>query len=117
LFEDAEDFEENIKARKGVCTQAYHEKFHVHKQEDYQYVSDYEQEDYQYVLDSEQEDCQYVSDSKQEDSDYESELEQQQGKETIDFDDRDLFSKERGGFLFANREAFTEEQPGLLKQP
>jgi len=52
LFEDVEEIEENIKASKGVCTQANHEKFHVHKQEDCQYVSNSEQEDCQYVLDS-----------------------------------------------------------------
>jgi hypothetical protein len=68
LLEDVEEVKENIKDRKGVHTQAYHEKLHVHKQEYCQYVSD-----------SEQEDCQYVSNSKQEDSEYNSDLEQQQG--------------------------------------
>jgi hypothetical protein len=48
-------------------------------------------------------------DFEQEDSDYESEMEQQQGKEIVAADDRDLFSKEKGGFLFASREAFIEE--------
>jgi hypothetical protein len=61
--------------------------------------------------------CQHVSDSMKKDIDYESELEQQQGKETATADDRDFFSKEKGGFLFARREEFTEEQLGLLKQP
>jgi hypothetical protein len=95
MFEDVEEVEENIRASKGVHMQAYLEKLHVPKEED----------------------CQHVSDSEQEDSDYESELEQQQGKETAVVDDREFFSKEKGGFLFASREAFTEEQPGLLKQP
>jgi hypothetical protein len=71
--------------------QAYLEKLHVPKEED----------------------CQHFSDSEQEDSDYESEMEQQQGKETAIVDDQELFSKERGGFLFASREAFTKEHHGF----
>jgi hypothetical protein len=71
LFEDDEDVEENIRDSKGVHTQAYHEKLHVHKQGDCQYVSEQEY--------CEQKDCQYVSDSKQEDSEYNSDLEQQRG--------------------------------------
>jgi hypothetical protein len=62
-----------------------------------------------------EEDFHHVSDSKKEDSDYESELEQKQGKETAVVDDQELFSKEQGGFIFASREAFTEEKPSLLK--
>jgi hypothetical protein len=95
LFEDVEEVEENIRARKGVHMKAYLEKLHVPKEEYGQHVSHFEQED----------------------SDYESNLDQQQGKETATVDDRELFLKEQGVFLFANREAFTEEQPGLLKQP
>jgi hypothetical protein len=95
LFEDAEEVEENIRDSKGVHMQAYLKKLHVPKEEDHQHVLD----------------------SEEEDNDYESELEQQQGKETVVADDRELFSKEQGGFLFASREAFTEEKPGLLKQP
>ena len=71
---------------------AYLEKLHVPKEEDYQHVSDYEKED----------------------SDYESELEQQQGKENATANDRELFSKEQGGFLFARRQTFIEKHPGLL---
>jgi hypothetical protein len=95
MFEDVEEVEENIRARKGVHMQAYLEKFLVPKEED----------------------CQHVSDSEQEDSDCDSEPEQQKGKKNAVFDDGELFSKERGGFLFASREAFTEEQPDFLKQP
>jgi hypothetical protein len=57
MFEDVEEVEENIMASKGFNMQAYLENFHVHKQED----------------------CQYVSDSEHEDIEYESYLEQQQG--------------------------------------
>jgi hypothetical protein len=38
-------------------------------------------------------------------------------EETTIVDDQELVSKEQGGNLFASRENFTEEQPGLLKQP
>jgi hypothetical protein len=38
-------------------------------------------------------------------------------EETATVDDQGLVSKEQGGLLFTSREAFTEEQPGLLKQP
>jgi hypothetical protein len=38
-------------------------------------------------------------------------------EETATVDDQELVSKEQGGHLFASRENFTEEQPGLLKQP
>jgi hypothetical protein len=38
-------------------------------------------------------------------------------EETPTVDDQGLVSKEQGGNLFASRENFTEEQPGLLKQP
>jgi hypothetical protein len=37
--------------------------------------------------------------------------------ETAIVGDQELVSKEQGGNLFASREAFTEEQPGPLKQP
>jgi hypothetical protein len=37
--------------------------------------------------------------------------------ETAIVGDQELVSKEQGGHLFASREAFTEEQPGPLKQP
>jgi hypothetical protein len=95
LFEDAKELKENIRASKGVHMQAYLRNFHVPKVEYCQHVSYYEQED----------------------SDYESELEQQQGKETATTDDRELFLKEQGCFLFASRDTFIEEQPSLLKQP
>ena len=36
-------------------------------------------------------------------------------EETATVDDQELVSKEQGGHLFASRENFTEEQPGLLK--
>jgi hypothetical protein len=38
-------------------------------------------------------------------------------EETKTADDQELVSKEQGGHLFANRENFTEEHLGLLKQP
>jgi hypothetical protein len=37
-------------------------------------------------------------------------------EETTIVDDQELVSKEQGGHLFASRENFTEDQPGLLKQ-
>jgi hypothetical protein len=37
--------------------------------------------------------------------------------ETTTVDDQELVSKEQGGHLFASRDNFIEEQPGLLKQP
>jgi hypothetical protein len=36
-------------------------------------------------------------------------------EEMTTVDDQELVSKEKGGNLFASRENFTEEQPGLLK--
>jgi len=38
-------------------------------------------------------------------------------EEMATVDDQNLVSKEQGGYLFSSRENFTEEQPGLLKQP
>jgi hypothetical protein len=38
-------------------------------------------------------------------------------EETAIVGDQELVSKEQGGHLFARREAFTEENPGPLKQP
>jgi len=36
-------------------------------------------------------------------------------EETATIDDQELFSKEHGSLLFTSKEAFIEEQPGLLK--
>jgi hypothetical protein len=38
-------------------------------------------------------------------------------EETATVDDQELVSKEQGGHLFASEEAFSKEQPSLLKQP
>jgi hypothetical protein len=54
LFEDVVEVEDNIRASKGVHTQAYLENLHVPKQEDCQYNLDSEQEDYEYGSDLEQ---------------------------------------------------------------
>jgi hypothetical protein len=54
LFEDAREFEENIRARKGVNMPPYLEKLHVHKKDGYQYISNSEQEDSGYELEPEQ---------------------------------------------------------------